>query len=94
MSKVRGGFASHVGWSVEQHKRYRAHQLQQLKKMLEENEKAICDAVWTDLHKVSVNVVKQHLWDMSSVLFLDQFAVLVLKYTVSREPVPVPKYNA
>ena len=62
MSKVRGGLASHVGWSVEQHKRYRAHQLQQLKKMLEENEKAICDAVWTDLHKVSVDVVKKHLW--------------------------------
>ena len=37
---------------MEQHKRYRLHQLQQLKKLMEENEKRIIDALWTDLHKV------------------------------------------
>ena len=54
MAQVRAGFRSHNGWSVEQHRGYRIHQLQQLKKMMEENEKRITNAVWVDLRKVYV----------------------------------------
>ena len=52
VSRVRAGYISHNGWTLDQHKSYRIHQLEQIKRMVEENEKRIYEAVWADLRKV------------------------------------------
>lgn len=52
VSRVCAGYISRNGWALEQHKNYRIGQLQQIKKLMEENEKRIYEALWTDLHKV------------------------------------------
>ena len=52
MARLRAGFRSHKTLDLS----YRKTQLRNLKRLLEENEKQILEAMWKDLRKVRINI--------------------------------------
>ena len=54
MARLRAGFRSHRTLELS----YRRTQLRNLKKLLEDNEKQIMEALWKDLRKVRISVEK------------------------------------
>ena len=50
MARLRAGFRSHKTLELS----YRKTQLRNLKRLLEENEKQILEALWNDLRKVRI----------------------------------------
>ena len=54
VSRLRAGYHAFMAMEAFQQRRHRFDQVERLKKLLDENKQAIRDALWQDLHKVSV----------------------------------------